>query len=307
LPAIAGATRGQIKRLFVALTAVRQFQSSPSLAQVCRRIHDISTLPHVALRVMEVANDPDAGPRELKQAMEVDAALSTRVLRCVNSSAYAMRTKITNLQHAIAFLGVKQIRNLALTASVSQLFAKQETIGPYNRKHLWTHLVAVGVCARMAATRLRFPEFEDIFLAGLLHDIGILLEDQHGHAQFVQVIESLQEGQTLCKTECELFGFDHTKLGGQIAAEWKLPQGVIDSIRHHHNSAAYQGEYARTVQCVELANFICSLKGMLSVGVKLVQFPQAAIVALSLTKDDLMVLATDLDAELARNQALMQV
>ena len=76
-------------------------QKTLSLSEVTRRIHDISTLPHVALKVLEVANNPDAGPRELKEVMEVDAALSTRVLRCVNSSAYALKTKITSLQQAI--------------------------------------------------------------------------------------------------------------------------------------------------------------------------------------------------------------
>jgi HD-like signal output (HDOD) protein len=87
------------------------------------------------------------------------------VLRCVNSSAYAIRTKITNLQHAISFLGVKQIRNLAMTASISKLFAKEESIGPYNRLGLWRHMIAVGVCARLIAARLSLKEFEDVVLA----------------------------------------------------------------------------------------------------------------------------------------------
>ena len=85
----------------------------PTLPEVCNRIQGISTLPHIAFRLIEVANDPNAGAAEMKQILELDAALSARLLRCANSSAYALRTKATNLQQAIAYLGITQMRNLA--------------------------------------------------------------------------------------------------------------------------------------------------------------------------------------------------
>ena len=87
--------------------------STPSLADTLRRITEVSTLPHIAVRVMQIARDPDAGVHEIKDAVEADPALSARVLRCVNSSAYATRTKFANVQQAIAYLGVKQICNLS--------------------------------------------------------------------------------------------------------------------------------------------------------------------------------------------------
>ena len=65
------------------------------------------------------------------------------------SSAYATRSKITNLQQAIAYLGMRQVRNLAVTASVSRLFKQKESIGSYQRNGLWRHLVAVGICGRL--------------------------------------------------------------------------------------------------------------------------------------------------------------
>jgi HD-like signal output (HDOD) protein len=288
------------------ITAETSCEAKPaSMFEVARRIQDISTLPHVALRVMEVANNPDAGPRELKEVMEVDAALSTRVLRCVNSSAYALKTKITSLQQAITYLGVKQVRNLALTASVSRLFEKEDRLGSYSRAGLWRHLVGVGICARLVAMRIRSQSFEDVFLAGLLHDIGIILEDQHLHNEFVGVIESLQQGKTLPEVEQERLGFDHTRLGEHMAKLWKLPNGAIDAIRHHHGLRNYEGSYTETIRCIELANFICSLKDVSSVGVHIVAFPRDTILALGLGKDDLVVLAEDFDRELNNNQAML--
>ena len=95
---------------------------------------------------MEVANDPESSVAEMREVIETDPAFA-RILRCVNSSAYALREKVSDLNRAISFVGMKQIRSLALTASVSELFAKDEAIGSYRRCALWQHLVAVGVCA----------------------------------------------------------------------------------------------------------------------------------------------------------------
>ncbi len=279
----------------------------PSLATLLRRIDEISTLPHVALKVMEVANDPDSGAADLKEAMESDAALSARVLRCVNSSAYAARTRITNLQQAIAYLGLKQIRNLAMTASVSDLFQKNGAVGPYRRIDLWRHLVSVGICARMIAMRRKLPAFEDAFLAGLLHDLGIILEDQHAHSHFCRVIQRLDKERTLAETEREVLGFDHTLLGFRVAESWRFPEPVRAAIRYHHGSAAYRGEDVQIVRCVEVANLICTLKGISSVGVKLVAVCAPALKALEIGREDLAILSEDLDQELSRQADLFQV
>lgn len=188
-------------------------QSTPSLESVAKRIHEISTLPHIALRVMQVASDNHCGAADLKGVMENDAAMSARVLRCVNSAAYALRSKITNLQEAIAYVGLKQIRNVAMTATVSDLFKKDESIGSYRRRGLWQHLVSVGICARLIAMRRKIEAFEDAFLAGLLHDVGIILEDQQVHDRFARVIRALNAQQTLVEAERAELGFDHTMLG----------------------------------------------------------------------------------------------
>jgi len=278
-----------------------------TLDQVVQRIDEISSLPHVAMKVMEVANDPDSGAADLKEAMECDPALCARVLRCVNSSAYAVRGKITNLQHAIAYLGLKQVRNLALTAAVSELFKGNEKIVTYRRSDLWRHLVAVGICARMIALRLGFRNFEDMFLAGLLHDLGIVLEDQHAHLGFRKAISSLEEGKTLTAVEQEHLGFDHTELGEKIAAQWRFPEPVCAAARYHHVSVNYRGEHVDVVRCVEVSNLICTAKGMASVGMKLVAFSRAAFEGLSLKRDDVLVLAESLDEELEKSAGLFEI
>lgn len=278
-----------------------------TVEEIAEQISDVSTLPHVALRVMEVANDPDCGARDLKEVMEADVSLSTRVLRVVNSSAYAVRTKVTNLQQAIAYLGSKQVRNLAMTASVSRLFQQDETIGRYQRLGLWRHLVAVGTCSRLLAMRLRMKNFEDIFLAGLLHDLGLILADQHFHQAFTNLMLHVEEGKPIYQHERNDLGFTHGQLAGEIAKKWRFPDGVVTAIVHHHSSVMYHGEHIDTVRCVEVANLVCTLKQMSSIGINCLRVPQATLNALGLSKNDLVVLGEDLDRELKANQVLFQM
>ena len=216
-------------------------ETSP-IERIVQQIDEISTLPDVAMRVIEVTNDAGAGAQELKEAMEADVSLSARVLRMVNSSAYGLRTPVTNLQMAVAYLGFRQIRNLALTACISDVFKDDRMIGPYQRPTLWRHMVSVGICARMIAVRRQISQFEDIFLAGLMHDIGILLEDQYCNAKFSRMMESLDPSISLEANERRQLGFAHTDLGAAIAEAWRFPPMVGETIRHHHSSINYAGE-----------------------------------------------------------------
>ncbi len=283
-------------------TAADLRASASNVVQLARRIQELSTLPQVALEVMRVADNPNATAADLKAVMELDAALSARVLRSVNSSAYALRTKVTNLQQAITYLGLKHIRNLAMTAGVSRLFKQENTIGPYRRLNLWRHLVAVGICGRLVALRLKLGNFEDIFLAGMLHD----LEDQYAHPQFSAAVQALEPGNTLSDVERSRLGFDHTLLGFHVAENWGFPELVRNAIRHHHRSIDADAEHRTSVQCVELANLICSCKGMSSVGVNLVKVSPEVIRELGIGRQDLTVLASDLDEEIRRNSTLFE-
>lgn len=278
-----------------------------SCQALARRIEEISTLPQIALRVLEVANDPRSGAAELKAVMESDVALSARVLRCVNSAAYSLRTKVSNLQQAISFLGMKQVRNLAMTAGVTELFRNDETIGSYSRAGLWRHLVSVAIGARLIAMRLKFQNFEDAFLAGLLHDLGIILEDQSLHVPFTQIIHDLQEEKTLSDVERLHLGFDHTELGGEVAELWRFPEAVKAALRYHHCSQLYRGKDLPLVRCVEASNLLCTLKGIPSVGRKLVRFSSSAFTGLGLMKEDIAILAEDFDQEFASQASLFQI
>jgi len=273
---------------------------------IVERISEIARFSHIATTVMEVSNDPKSSAIDLKGVVQSDAALSAHILRYVNSSAFAMREKVSDLQQAISYLGFKQTCNLAITASVGELFGKDEQIGLYRRSKLWRHLVSVGICARMIAVQRGVSNYEDAFLAGLLHDIGIVLEDRHVNGAFRMVMLSLDGSRTLLEAERHYLGFDHTILGKRVAQVWGFSEAVQAAIRFHHTPAQYNGEHDQMVLCVEVANWMCTLKGIPSVRGALVELSQLALDGLSLTKEDIEALASDFSHELILHTDLLE-
>jgi HD-like signal output (HDOD) protein len=214
---------------------------------------------------------------------------------------------VDDLAQAVSYLGFNRIRDLAVTASVSDLFRSSRPVGTYQRSELWRHMVAVAVCSRMIAVRTKVEEFVNAFLAGLLHDLGIILSDQSCHEEFRRVILSLNSSTTLPEVERRLLGWDHTELGFLVGSKWKLPSVVLSSIRFHHEPEKYSGAGARVVHSVAVANLICSLKNMTSVGRNLIRLSPESLQVLKLNKTDLKILAEDLDREVALNKHLFEI
>lgn len=277
------------------------------LDAVAERITEISTLPEVALRVMKVADDPDAGALDILRVVENDPPLCSRILRTLRSAQFGFKAEITDLRHAIAYLGFKQIRNLAMAGSVSRIFQSEMKVGTYRRVGLWKHLVSVALAARMMASRLHVAEPEDAFLAGLMHDLGIVLIDQNFNNEFVRVLEDIKEGASLSRIEQGVLGFDHGALGAAVATRWGFPGFLVDGMRYHHRMGSYAGDRADLLACVDVANFLCSMLGYTSVGTSLVRPPLDSLALLELTKNDLQVFGEDLTELLADSSHMFQL
>ncbi|MHC4799881.1 MAG: HDOD domain-containing protein, partial [Planctomycetota bacterium] len=229
-----------------------------------------------------------------------------RILRTVNSAAHALSSNVTNLHQAVSLLGFAEVRNLAFTSLVAQIFREHKTIGQYRREGLWKHMVSVGICARIIAKKLNFTGFEDCYLAGILHDIGIILEDQYAHPQFCRVIQSLDKKTKLTETEQKILRFDHTQLGALIAQKWNFPPVLCAAIRYHHMSQEYRDEGQDIVRCVEVANYICSINGITSVGTEFISTPIQSMDLLNLNIKDVVSIADELHETLDLNERLIQ-
>ena len=278
------------------------------IQRLFRRISEVSSLPAVALQIIEVANDPNAGAEDLHRAVQFDAALAMRIMRTVNSSYYSLQNKVADLKLAITLLGFKEIRNLAMTAYVSQLFKADAGHGAYSREHLWNHFIGVGSVARLIAETTHTVPPREAYLAGLLHDLGIILLDQYLHKPFCQIIDRLGEDVPVCDLERQVLGFDHAELGEYVAAQWNLPGHLTTTIRYHHAPLEYVGPHQAMVYTVALANFLCDAKELTSRPTSRLQVPPADVFnGIGLDKHGVSSIWGQLDATLEHADIMAMV
>src|SRR5436305_5210475 len=146
--------------------------------EIVKKVSNIATLPQVTAKIIATVEDPRSTAAQLHQIVSHDPALVTRILKVVNSAFYGLPGQIGSVERAIVLLGLNAIKNIAVAASLGQLFRGVKLTDKFNAKDLWTHCIAVGVAARELARQMKVPIADEAFLAGLIHDTGILISLQ---------------------------------------------------------------------------------------------------------------------------------
>lgn len=233
----------------------------PTAAQLLRKFNDSKTLPHVALRLSTLLSEEGSRLQEFDALIKMDPVLVTRLLRMVNSPYYGLSEKITSISRAIVFIGLKNLRNIVVMDGLKDLIHEDSQNGVFSRKQLWLHCVAVSICSQMIAERVFGQRGEDAFLCGILHDVGMIVEDQTAPELFMKTCAAAGEApQGLPLVEKEMIGTDHCEIGGLLAKEWKVPEEIKEGIRRHH---AVDGSMAPNTMTgiVQVAEFMAGKLG----------------------------------------------
>lgn len=196
-------------------------------------------LPQVALRVIQVAQDPRSSAADLAMAVSSDPALAARVLRVANSPLYRAQRKITSVQEALVRLGFVQARNIAVSSAITAAYAPDARNALFRIEEFWRHSLAVAFRTSELAGMRRGFDVPTAFTAGLLHDIGRLAlyyADPAGVDQ--AVARALAEDVPFDVIECEELGARHDEVGGKLAERWGLPAATVEAIAEHHHPSA---------------------------------------------------------------------
>lgn len=228
------------------------------------RVAAVATLPSVALRIMQIADDPAANEDTLHEALLTDPALAARVLKVVNSAFYRRQREVGNPRAAIRLLGVDSIRNIALAASLHRLFRGRRTIPGFDPGDVWTHCVAVGTAARALAVRTEMVSPEEAMLAGLLHDIGVIVAMQAWLPEFTQVVQQVSQPGALSfrGLEQQEIGATHEDFGGALCDAWHFPMPFVLACRHHHDFRALPWNDQRLPALIHLADAMAARLGV---------------------------------------------
>ena len=230
--------------------------SSPtiSLDSLLERAGRLYSLPTVAMKVLELTRNPQVDNHALKRCIENDPALTSKILRVVNSSLFGLSREVSDLNQALALLGTKPLKLLVLGFSLpAGLFGgvPAEALG-----HYWRRTLTKAVAAReLSESVWRLPG-DDAFIAGLLQDLGMLLLLQELGQPFAKFLEKVQAcGGDLVQWETEALGCDHTSLSARLLAQWGLPDALVEAVSWE----SVEGSPRPLAQIVHLAELLARL------------------------------------------------
>ena len=224
------------------------------LRRIIARVEDLPTLPRTVLRITELVNDPRASAKDLSIIITDDQVLTARLLKLVNSSFYGFPSRVSTVTGAIVLLGFDAIRNLLLTTSVLDLFPARIAKVRRDQEQLWDHSLGCAIGAKSIGNFLRHDKLEELFVAGLLHDIGKIVEMMFLPDEFARITERVRaEGVLISFAEQDLLGCTHADIGRLLAERWNLPAKLVGVIARHHTPAA-SGTFALEASIVHLAD-----------------------------------------------------
>ena len=220
-----------------------------------KNVLQLISLPEIYLRLQQTIDDPEHSRDQVADIIACDPSLSARVLRIANSSYYAFPREIESVASAVGIIGELDLRNLVLATTVVNAMSALRHQG-INIDAFWLHSLRCGIIARLIAKSLGESNAEVLFLAGILHDLGILVIYQQDAALADAVKRQIEEQHQLRdQAEREVMGFDHAEVGALLIDAWGLSPALVELTRCHHQYQLAQSD-RRSAMILSLANLL---------------------------------------------------
>ena len=233
---------------------------NPEIEAHLRLTVNFPSPPGVAAHIIELAQDPEIEMGKVAKALSMDSALSSKVLRIANSPLYAQRRKSENLRQALVVLGLNATLTLALSFSLVKSLRGGKANG-LNYKFYWRRALLAATAARALGDAMHQALAEEIFLAALLQDVGMLALDQAVPDLYKEGEKLQRSHAALAEHEKKRVGADHAEVGAWLMRSWNLPERLHRAIEHSHQlDLNYSAEPARIFErCVALAGPVADL------------------------------------------------
>jgi putative nucleotidyltransferase with HDIG domain len=198
-------------------------------------IIQLPALPTIAMEVVELVDNPKTSASRLGKLISTDQALTAKVLKIANSPFYGFPRRISTIDFAIIVLGYDALKEIVISISlVSSLQKKSDAV--FDAKGFWDHSITSGVIARRLARDLGYRVSGEVFVGGLLHDMGISVLHRYFRNEYKRIVEILQETDlNAIEAEESVLGVTHAEVGGWLAERWNLPDHLVEAIRFHHS------------------------------------------------------------------------
>ena len=232
------------------------------LKNIVMQAVDLPTIPTVARKVVKALANPHTNINDLNTLISTDQALSARILKIANSAMYYCQREIKSLTIAMSRIGFASLKSIVIAVSTKDIY---KTFGEAEQL-LWEHSVGVSIASQTVAQAIGEFKNDEIFVGGLMHDIGKTLLNNKDPKKYSQVFQEVHEGgKSFIEAEKEIYGFTHADAGSLLIDKWNLPEILTDVIRIHHDldsEPQLPQATLRTAALINLADLICLKLGI---------------------------------------------
>jgi len=225
-----------------------------SIRDKVQSIIQLPALPTIAMEVVELVDNPKTSASRLGKLISTDQALTAKVLKIANSPFYGFPRKISTIDFAIIVLGYDALKEIVISISlVSSLQRKSDA--QFDAKAFWDHSILSGVLARRLARDLGYRVSGEVFVGGLLHDMGISVLHRYFKNEFRRIAEIIKETDlTALEAEESVLGVTHAEVGGWLAERWNLPSHLVEAIIMHHTpgQAQQNKDLVALIHCADI-------------------------------------------------------
>jgi HD-like signal output (HDOD) protein len=230
-----------------------------------RKIKELGNLPAMPSILQSLGECLSGSPSDVNvdrvvSLISYDKSLAAQCLRMANSAFFRRRVEVESVRAAVLALGMWRVRDIVYSCTLPGMFV--HTGHGMDPATFWRHALGTAFVSQHFAQRLTMPNTEKLYLAGLLHDIGILVNALLYKEEFQRALGLAQETETpLEEVEQEILGFSHCDSGRVLADIWRLPADVTGAIEHHHHPSREAAD-AEVTAVIYLADLLCRMRGL---------------------------------------------
>jgi putative nucleotidyltransferase with HDIG domain len=224
-----------IRATLVNAFTLRNMLDDPSLTRLIGRIKSLPSAPSIYLQLMKALGSEEVSAADVGAIIAQDLGMTAKILQLVNSPLFGSSRVIAGPQEAVVYLGIEIVRSLALGESMFSQFGPKNHPG-FSPEELRDHSFRVATLARHIAKALRFPPslVADVFMGGLMHDIGKLVLGTNFPGKYQEVVDCFGDSRAVLETERRLFGTTHAEVGAYLLWLWGVPGSVTEIVSRHH-------------------------------------------------------------------------
>jgi len=240
---------------------------SSDKAEILKRLFNprqqqLPSLPTLFGELERLLDNPFSSNRKIADLVKKDPSLVSKIMQLSNSALYGKRQEVKQFENAITYLGTSTLQNLVLQICMVRLFPFNNSDLPeFDAATFWKHALATAFYSELLAKMFKFPQSDEFYLGGLMHDLGkIMLYQYHPDRYEEAILLQLEEQISGISAEIKIFGVDHTDIGVFLAQAWQFSPTIQSIISNHHSQ--FSNNTSLPVAIVSLGNSLANSYGM---------------------------------------------